>query len=443
MGLIKAALGATGGVLADQWKEFFYCDAMENTVLVRKGEKRTGGRSSNTKGDDNIISSGSVIAVADGQCMIIVDNGKVAEICDEPGEFTYDASSEPSIFCGNLGDSIKQSFINIGHRFAFGGQPAKDQRVYYFNIKEILGNKYGTPSPVPFRVVDANIGLDIDISIRCHGEYSYKITDPLLFYTNVCGNVDGDYDRSQIDSQLKSELMTALQPAFAKISSMGIRYSALPGHTMELADALNEVLSQKWSGLRGIKIHSFGVSSVKASEEDEDMIKELQRNAAFRNPTMAAAHLVGAQASAMQDAANNPSGGMMGFMGMNMAQGAGGMNTGNLYAMGQQQQQQPQAAPPQAQGWSCPCGGTGNTGKFCANCGKPQPAPTPPAAAQGWSCSCGAVNQGKFCAECGNKKPEAAPSYRCNKCGWNPQTPQNPPKFCPECGDVFDQNDIV
>ncbi len=437
MGLIKAALGAAGGVLADQWKEFFYCEAMENNVLVRKGEKRTDKRSSNTKGSDNVISSGSVIAVADGQCMIIVDNGKVAEICDEPGEFTYDASTEPSIFCGNLGDSIKQSFINIGQRFAFGGQAGKDQRVYYFNIKEIMGNKYGTPSPVPFRVVDTNVGLDIDISIRCHGEYSYKVVDPLLFYTNVCGNVDGDYMRDEIDGQLKSELMTALQPAFAKISSMGIRYSALPGHTMELSDALNEVLSKKWSELRGIKIHSFGVSSVKASEEDEAMIKELQRNAAFRNPTMAAAHLVGAQASAMQDAANNPGGGMMGFMGMNMAQGAGGMNANNLYAMGQQQQQQAAPAPaPQAAGWACACGHGGNAGKFCANCGKPQPTAQP-----GWSCECGATNQGKFCAQCGKPKPAGAPIYRCDKCGWKPADPQSMPKFCPECGDVFDDND--
>ncbi len=455
MGLIKAITGAAGGVLADQWKEYFYCESIDADVLVCKGEKRTSGRSSNTKGEDNIISNGSVIAVADGQCMIIVDNGKVAEICAEPGEFTYDTSTEPSIFSGDLGEGIKSTFMNIGKRFTFGGQPAKDQRIYYFNMKELMGNKYGTPSPVPFRVVDQNIGLDIDISIRCHGEYSYKITDPMLFYTNVCGNVSDDYRRSEIDGQLKSELMTALQPAFAKISAMGIRYSALPGHTMEMADALNEVLSKKWSELRGIKIHSFGVSSVKASEEDEAMIKELQRNATFRNPTMAAAHLVGAQASAMQDAANNQAGGMMGFMGMNMAQGAGGMNANNLFAMGQQQQQQQQqqqyqqqqyqqpapqqAAPsaPPASAWACSCGNSSNTGKFCDECGTPKPAE-----AQGWTCSCGAVNKGKFCPECGGRKPADAPLYACDKCGWNPPDPKNPPKFCPECGDGFDEGDV-
>ncbi len=458
MGLIKAALGSAGGVLADQWREYFYCEALPTEVLVRKGEKRTSGRSSNTKGEENIISNGSVIAVADGQCMIIVDNGKVTELCAEPGEFTYDTSTEPSIFYGGLGEGLKQSFLNVGKRFTFGGQPAKDQRIYFFNTKEIMGNKYGTPSAVPFRVVDRNVGLDIDISIRCHGEYSYKVTDPMLFYTNVCGNIAGDYTREQIDGQLKSELMTALQPAFAKISDMGIRYSSLPGHTMELSDALNEVLSKKWGELRGIRIHSFGVSSVKASEEDEKMIKELQRNAAFRDPTMAGAHLVGAQASAMQAAAANEGGGgaMMGFMGMNMAQGAG-MNASNLFAMGQQQQQQqyqqqqpqyqqpvaptqpvqPAAPAPSQAGWTCAQGHAGNNGKFCNECGAQKPEDP-----QGWNCSCGATNKGKFCAECGGKKPAGAPLYRCDKCGWEPENPVSPPKFCPECGDIFDESDV-
>ena len=339
MGLIKAALGAAGGVMADQWLEYFYCDSLPENVMAVKGQKRTSGRSSNTRGSDNIISNGSVIAVADGQCMIIVDQGKVTEFCAEPGEFKYDSSTEPSLFYGKLGKNILDTFKNIGKRFTFGGEPPKDQRVYYFNTKELIGNKYGTPSPVPFRVVDQRAGIDIDIAIRCFGEYSYRICDPILFYTNVCGNVGGDYTRDRLDSQLKTELLTALQPAFAKISEQGIRYSALPGHTMEMADALNEVLSGKWRNLRGLEIVSFGVSSVKASEEDEAMLKELQRNAAFMDPTRAAAHLVGAQASAMQAAANNPNAGpAMAFMGMNMAGQMGGMNAQNLYQMGAQQQ---------------------------------------------------------------------------------------------------------
>lgn len=472
MGLIKAALGAAGGALADQWKEFFYCDAIPTDVLVCKGEKRTGKRGSNTRGEQNIISDGSVIAVADGQCMIIVEQGKVVELCAEPGEFVYNTSTEPSIFTGDLAQSIYDTFQTIGKRFTFGGDTGKDQRVYYFNTKELLGNKYGTPSPVPFRVVDQRAGMDVDISIRCFGEYSYRLMDPILFYTNVCGNVEEAYYRDEIESQLKSELMTALQPAFAKISEMGIRYSALPGHTQELAQALNEVLSAKWSQLRGIQIVSFGVSSVKASEEDEAMIKEMQKNAAFMDPTRAAAHLVGAQASAMQSAASNTSAGpAMAFMGMGMAGGMGGMNPQGLFAMGQQfnaakPAAAPAPAPADAAGWTCSCGQQ-NEGKFCPNCGsqKPEPKPEPGSwtcscgsgsnssfcpncgqpkpSADGWSCTaCGKLNKGKFCVDCGKPKPPAALLYKCDKCGWEPEDPYHPPKFCPECGDIFDDRDI-
>ncbi len=336
MGLIKAAIRSAGGVMADQWKEYFYCDALPDNVLMAKGRKRVSGRFANTKGSDNIITTGSVIAVADGQCMIIVEQGKVVEVVAEPGEFVFDASTEPTIFAGDLGDGIAKTFQNIGKRFTFGGEPPKDQRVYYFNIREMMNNKYGTPSPVPFRVVDERAGIDIDIGIRCFGEYSYRLTNPLLFYTNVSGNETSEYTRDRMDSQLKTELLTALQPCFARISEMGVRYSALPGHTAELAQVLNEELSNKWKDLRGIEIISFGVSSVKADEEDEKMIKELQRNATFMDPTRAAAHMVGAQANAMQSAAKNQGAGpAMAFMGMGMAGQAGGMNIQNLYQMGQ------------------------------------------------------------------------------------------------------------
>ena len=469
MGLISAAVGSVSGVLADQWKEYFYCDALDTGVLAVKGKKKVSGRSSNTKGSDNVISNGSVIAVADGQCMLIVEQGKIVDVCAEPGEYKYDTSTEPSIFAGSLGQSIKDVFKNIGKRFTFGGEVANDQRVYYFNTKEVIGNKYGTPSPVPFRVVDQRAGIDIDISIRCFGEYSYRVSNPLLFYTNICGNVTEDYTRDKIDSQLKTELLTALQPAFAKISDQGIRYSSLPGHTTEMADALNEVLSAKWRDLRGIEIVSIGVSSVKANEEDEAMIKEMQKNAAYTNPNLAAATLVGAQASAMQAAASNTAGAAVGFMGMNMAQGSvGGINAAQLYQMGAQQQAAPSAAPTsaadawtcscgaqatgkfcpecgakkpvpkKAEGWTCPSCGAQATGKFCPECGTKKPENT-----DGWTCSCGAVNKGKFCAECGAKKPVGTPLYKCDKCGWEPEDPKNPPKFCPECGDPFDDGDIV
>ena len=404
MGIIQAGIGAAAGVLSDSWRDYFYCDALPADTLAVKGQRRTGKGSSN-KGNDNIISNGSIIAVADGQCMIIVDQGKVTEVCAEPGEFVYDVSTEPSLFYGSLSSNIAETFKKFGKRVGFGGDTANDQRVYYINTKDIIGNKYGTANPVPFRVIDRNIGLDVDISIRCHGEYSYKIIDPILFYTNLCGNFQGEYKRTEIESQLKSELLTALQPAFAKISETGVRYSALPGHTTEIADALNEVLSSKWGQTYGIKISTFGINSVNASEEDEKMIKELQKNAVFTNPNMAAATLVNAQAQAMQDAAKNTNAGpMMAFAGMNMAQQAGGANAANLFAMGQQQapaQQAPQPAPqmqPQTTaGWKCSCG-TDNTGNFCSNCGQPKPSAE-------WTCSCGTVNSGKFCSNCGTPRP--------------------------------------
>ena len=432
MGLIAAAVNAVTGTLESQWKEYFYCDAMPESVLATRAMKRTKGRFGGSRvEDDNVISQGSVIAVADGQCMMIVDQGKIVDFCAEPGEYIFDINAEPTLLYGDLNtEKLKAVLKTAFDRFSFGGQAGKTQLVYYVNTKEIIGNKYGTPGAVPFRVVDQNIGLDIDVSIRCFGEYSYRITNPILFYTHVCGNVEGDFTRDKLDSQLKSELLTALQPAFAKISERGIRYSALPGHTMELAEALNEVLSEKWANLRGVEVVSFGVNSVKASEEDEAMIKELQRNAVFRSANMAAAHLVGAQAQAMQDAAKNASGAFTGFMGMNMAQQSGGVNAAQLFQMGAQQPvQQP------AGSWKCSCGATA-TGKFCPECGSKKPQ------ADGWTCACGAVNKGKFCAECGAKKPAGAPLYRCDKCGFVPADPMHPPKFCPECGDPFDEADI-
>ena len=427
MGFVKAAVGAASGVMADQWKEFFSCEALPADVLAVKGEKKVSGRSANRRGGENIISDGSVIAVAEGQCALIVEQGKVVDLCAEPGEYTYSTGTQPSLFTGKgLAKNIDEVFSEIGKRFSFGGQAAADQRIYYINTKELVGNKYGTPSPVPFRVVDARAGIDIDIGVRCFGEYSYRITNPILFYTNVCGNVENAYTRDALDSQLKTELMTALQPAFARISEMGIRYSSLPGHTIELADALNQALSSKWSKLRGIEIVSLGVSGVKASEEDEQMLKDLQRSAAFTDPTRAAAHLVGAQAAAMQAAASNPSGAAMAFMGVNQAAAMGGVNAQTLYQMGAQQ---PAAQPaPAADGWSCSCGQTGNTGKFCTSCGKPKPA-----APGVWVCSCGTKNTGKFCSECGKPRPAA----KCSSCGWEPTDPTQLPKFCPNCGKPF------
>ena len=400
MGLMKAAMAAAGSTLADQWKEFFYCDALSSDVMVAKGQKRVGGKSSNTKGNDNIISQGSGIAVADGQCMIIVEQGKIVEFASEPGEYTFDSSTEPSIFAGNLSNAILASFDTFAIRFTYGGSTGKDQRVYYFNTKELMDNKFGTPNPIPFRVVDSRIGLDIDVSLRCSGVYSYKIADPILFYTNVCGNISNVFTRDEIEKQLKTEFLSALQPALAKLSAMEIRPNQIVAHNTELEDAMNEALSQKWAATRGLKIVSIALGSVTLPDEDAEMIKTMQRNAALTNPNMAGATLVAAQADAMKAAAGNSAGAMTGFMGMGMAAQAGGMNAQNLFAMGQQpmmgQPAPQQAAPQQAAGWTCSCG-TVNSGNFCSNCGSPKPSAD-------WICSCGTKNSGKFCSNCGSPR---------------------------------------
>ncbi len=465
MGLIKAIMGAAGGTLADQWKEFFYCESMPKEVMLTKGEKRTGGRSSNVKGSDNVITHGSGIAVADGQCMIIVEQGEIVDVCAEPGEYTFDSKSEPSVFVGPLGEGIKNSFKTFGRRITFGADTGRDQRVYYINTKELLDNKFGTANPIPFRVVDKNINLDIDVAVRCSGVYSYKITDPILFYKNVTGNVSELYSRDEIDSQLKTEFVSALQPAFAEISKIGVRPSELPGHADKLSDLMNTVLSEKWGELRGLTVISIGLNPITLPEEDAELIKQAQRAAILRDPTLAAATLVGAQADAMRGAASNEGGSIMGFMGLGMAQQAGGTSAQNLYNMGgvpgpggpggPAGGAPAGMVPPQppmpgqaeqvagamagaaagvvagtgaAAGWTCECG-TDNTGKFCAECGKPQPL-----AAGQWVCECGATNTGKFCSECGKEKP-AAPA--CTKCGFQPEDPNNIPKFCPECGNQF------
>lgn len=437
MGLLKPGIDIAIGALQDTFREYFYAEALPADLLVVKGKNRKAKRGfSLNKSNENIISNGSIIAINEGQAMAIIDQGQVVEFSAEPGEFIYDTSTEPSIFYGDLSENIKETFVQLGKRIGFGGQPPKDQRVYFFNTKEIPGNKYGTPAPIPFRVIDRNIGLDIDISIRTNGEYSFKIIDPILFYTNVSGNVELEYRRSNIENQLRSELLTALQPAFAKISSMGIRYSELPGHTMELASVLNEVLSEKWLKTRGIRIVEFGVNTVKAPEEDEQMIKQLQRNAVLRDPNMAGAHLTGAQAEAMTKAAENEGGAMTGFMGMGMAMNTGGMNAKDLFTLGQQNQAKQPLQQQQLNGsWTCSCGSQNNS-KFCSNCGSKQPEMETT-----WTCSCGHSNKGKFCTNCGTPKLEVA-QFKCDKCGWKPKTTV-PPKFCPECGDVFNENDRV
>ena len=432
MGLIKAGIGAIGSVLADQWKEFFYCDSLENDVLMVKGQKRISGRSSNTKGSDNVISNGSGIAVADGQCMIIVEQGKVVEFCAEPGQFTYDSSSEPSIFAGKLGDSIKETFKLIGKRFTFGGDTAKDQRVYYFNTKEIIDNKFGTATPIMFEVVNKRIGMSRTVQVRCNGIYSYKITDPILFYSKIAGNVSDEYRREEIDGQLKTEFISALQPAFATLTELELRPAQIPAHTNELKNAMNVALKSEWTDRRGISVESIAINPITLTEEDMKKINQMEDAATLgSNAFMMAGRMTDAQANALEGAANNEAGAMTGFMGMGMAMNNGGMNAAqSFYNAGVEQQKQNSSV----NGWKCSCGAIVN-GNFCTECGAPKPS------ADGWKCGCGSINKGKFCSNCGAKKPADAPLYQCDKCGWKPEDPKNPPKFCPECGDRFDEND--
>ena len=442
MGLIKAITSAAGGVLADQWKEFFYCDALDSDTLMVRGQKRTSGRASNNKGSDNIISNGSGIAVADGQCMLIVDQGKIVEVCAEPGEYTFDTSSEPSVFAGELGDAIMDTFQAIGRRIGYAGDTGKDQRVYYVNTKEIMGNKFGTPSPILFEVVNRRIGMSRTVNVRCNGVYSYHISDPLLFYSKVCGNVKTAFTRSEIDEQLKSEFVSALQPAFGALAEQELRPAQLPAKANELKAAMNDALKLDWQA-RGITVASIALNPIRLNDEDLKKITEMEDAASYgSNPFMIAGLQATSTANAMEAAASNSAGAMTGFMGMNMAGTAmgGGFNSAQqFYQMGMQQaqqqaQQQSTAPAPAASGWKCACGAV-NSGKFCVECGAPKPQ-------KGWKCACGAVNKGKFCPECGAKKPAAEPLYSCDKCGWEPADPKNPPKFCPECGDRFDEGDI-
>lgn len=418
MGLIRAAIESVTGVLADQWKEYIYCDALPSDVLMKKGHKRTKG---GNRGEDNIITNGSGIAVADGQCMMIVENGRIVEVCAEPGEFIYDTSTEPSIFSGTLDDAIETTFKLIGKRFSQGGDTGHDQRVYYFNTKELLDNKFGTPNPIPFRVVDSKINLDTEVDLRCSGVYSYRISDPLLFYTNVCGNVRENFSKEDIDSQLKAEFVNALAPALGKISSLGVRPSELAAHYDDITKALNEQLNQKWGQDRGLSLVSIALNPITLSQEDSERIKAAQTAAVYSDPAMGAGVMAQAQAEAMKDAAKNDAGAMTGFMGMGMAMNAGG-GVASLYAQAEQNQQaQAQTQPAQP---------------------TPQPQVQVPAedlevpVINAWNCiKCGTANAGNFCTECGEKRP--AEIKPCSQCGYVPTDPAKLPKFCPQCGTKY------
>lgn len=376
MGLIRAAFGAVTSTLRDQYMDAFYCEALDETVLMRIGIRRGG----ENKGGKNVITDGSPIIVADGQCMIIVDAGKVVELCAEPGVFIYNNSSSPSVFSGGLKDLLgnaKEVITDMWNRIRFGGGASdKAQYVYYINIKELIDNKFGTPTPVPFRIVDNNIGIDIDIDLQVSGVYSYKIANPLNFYKNVAGNIGFEYLRKDLDAQLKTEFISSLQPALAALSTLSLRPSQLPAYTTELEKSMNEVLSERWYDIRGLKVVSIGFANINVKKEDADIIKKAQEAAMYRDPRMAAATMVSAQADAMRTAAGNNSGAVTGFMGMGMAGAAGGVNINNLYETAAKQENdssKPQADTAAKTTWYCPNCGTKNAGNFCVECGTKRP----------------------------------------------------------------------
>ncbi len=449
MGLIKAAKEALESYVAEQWRDYFYCTSLASDVLVAKGEKQETSRKGKKKGADNIISNGSIVSVNAGQCMIIVDNGKIAEFCAEPGEFLYDASTEPSLLYGSLEENIRKTFEQLGRRVTFGGATGKDQRVYYFNIKEIMNNLYGTPNPIRFYYVSDKTGFEIETSVKCNGQYTFKIVDPILFYTNVCGNVEQEYRKTELLGVMKAELLTKLPVALAKVAAEGVLPYQVPLHLQEVTNYLKEELTEEWTLTRGIEVVSMTMSDPIVPQEDVDKINKWNETAVLKNDEMKGARQMEAYATWLEGMSKGGNGGnssdamgtAMNMMAMNMMQQNMGMPFGMQY--------QAQAAKPVPQmqpastveegavlGWTCGCGKSDNRGKFCEECGLPKPA------LEGWTCSCGTVNQGKFCYECGKRKPEGAPMYRCDKCGWEPEDPSNPPKFCPECGDVFDENDI-
>lgn len=447
MGLIKGITSALRSGLGDQWLDFIYCDALPTDVLLRKGQKKTNQSkfgTSNTKGTDNIISKGSKIAVNEGQFMVIADQGKIIDFTDEPGEYTFDISTEPSLFYGSFGESLRESFKQVGKRFTFGGEAPHDQRVYFINKKDIIGNKFGTPNPVPFR--DSEFGFTVDI--KCFGEYVYKIVDPLLFYTSLCGNVEVEFERVEIDSQFKTDLLSALQPALSNVAMKKISYDMLPGAVPEISAAVKEQLAQTWGGVNGINVTKVSIASVSVTDESAKKIKEFQSSRIYSDRAMQSGRMTDAFANAVQgvgENSGNSTNAMAGMMGIGMMNNMGGnmfggVGAGQMQQGGQNAQSAQQTGQPVQQvnskSWSCKCGAV-NTGKFCTECASAKPAPT-----NTWRCECGEDNTGKFCKECG-KPNTSGKIYKCDKCGWIPQDPAKPPKFCPECGDVFDISDVA
>jgi len=430
MGFIKAALGSALGTLYDEWLEFICCESMESDVLMKKGMTRASRHSGNTDRDENIITDGSRVVVNEGQCMLAVEDGRVIDFSAEPGGYIYKTGTEPSMYSG--GDlRLKDTFAKMGKRWASGGQAMHDQRVYFVNTKEILDNKIGI-GDIPFRDGEFNLTL----MLNGFGTYTYRITDPIKFYTNLCANVSDSYVRKALMPQLRAEMQSAMLPVLGRLSGSGIRYDQLPGITARIASELNAELKEKWIEHRGIEINTLALTSIKPDNDSIAKIRQLQESNIYAGATqMLGARIGAAQASAMEEAAGNAGGAVTGFMGMNMAAGSG-VNANDLLHPNQPSSSGGQAATEavEQEEWQCSCGAR-NTLRFCIECGKKKPA-----SAETWKCACGHVGKGKFCGVCGAKRPH---KIICDKCGYEVENLAKPPKFCPQCGDPIDEHDIA
>lgn len=375
MGLIQAFKGSVSGELANQWKELFVSDSMSADTLVKRAEHKVSGRSSNTKGDADVITKGSAIIVNEGQCALLVDSGKIIDVAAEAGAYEWEENGSASIFAGDFGDIFKE----FGRRFTFGGEKPVQQRVYFVNTKDIVGLKFGTPSPIPFRILDNNVGLDLDTTLKCNGNYSMRVSDPTQLYVSLAGNVKDEYTIEDIQDQLRATFIAALQPALGKLTNLGVRPSAIPSYTKEMSEAMGEELNSDWTNKYGLAITSVQILTTVIPDEDAATLKELQKTGAFRNQSMAGAALIGAQAEAMKNAASNPNGAMMGFMGMNMAMQAGGANAQDLLNAGaattgaNQMSGAANGGAAAGNRWFCPNCGNENFGNFCVNCGTKRP----------------------------------------------------------------------
>lgn len=434
MGIIKALTGAIGGGLADSWLEVIESAPMgDNTVFTRGVKVRKGdSRNQNTKGTADTVSNGSIIHVYDNQFMMLVDGGKVVDYTAEPGYFKVDNSSMPSLFGGQFGDSLKETFSRI----KYGGTPSSSQKVFFINLQEIKGIKFGTRTPINY----FDCFYNSELFLRAHGTYSIKVTEPLKFYAEAIPRNAESVDINDINEQYLNEFLEALQAAINQMSADGTRISFVTSKARELSKYMANVLDEEWNQNRGMQVQSVGIGSLSYDEESQKLINMRNQGAMLSDPSVREGYVQGAIARGVEAAGSNTAGAGAAFMGVGLGMNAAGNMAGAFSASNQQQMQyqqaQQQAQQQQAQqgGWKCSCGATnGDNMAFCPGCGSKKPAPKP--AEGGWTCSCGATNGANmaFCPNCGSKKPAeaAAKSAFCPNCG---AKLADGAKFCVECG---------